>query len=454
MRTKPLILTMACAVLVTAAYLSVRGTFQGETTSPPKIVWRQSEPGTGFMCVFPSNQCIGVLGYDHEKYYAHCVDVTGRIVSSMDVGPLRVPVLTAGASRDESVFCFIAKEKPLVIDMKRRKTYRPALGGMEHAMPTPYERPPDTPALCPCGMHLLVHGRVREAGKVHYASWVVDSRSGKTLRQVLDRPSARDSFRCYVWNNDCTLTWLDESTGLLRDEKKGVVSSACRQLILNLSADGGISLSPDASKVAVYDPATPGRLDVTVYNTANGKKVYRSRRRIGSLESIRGVYWSPDSSKLCVGLSSSRNALWLTDQCYVIMPDGAMKRVCLPGWRFSGFCGDMAWLNDSKNLVFLLSSSDGKQHAMGLVDVDKARCERHFEGASSDSGSASSNVTHISRRAPSRGDDHTTTHRETGVPEGLDRADHPEDVCLYRLRGQRSAWADTERVPVLERLGL
>lgn len=367
MRVKGILLFAACAVLIVAAYILFHSSLPGPNRSFPEIIWRQQKAGTSLVSILPSRACIGVLAYENEKYVMYCLDVTGQLLDRKEVGPENSFFLSAGASRDRPLFCLISKKRPLVVDMEKGRIYRPALEAGRHAIPRPDMMPPNTPALCPCGKNMLVHGRDKKNGKTRWKAWVVDSLSGKTVREIVDRPKGRDSFYCYVWNDDCTLTWLDPDTGLIRNERKGILSDACKDLIFNLPSGMCIKLSPDASTIAIYSRKVSGRLDIAFYDTATGKKRYEVQTTIRKSETIHGVYWSPDSSKLCVGFDGED---LLTGELYIIGQDKMIKKISLRGWQFFGYYGHVAWLQDSKHIVCLLYSHEGERQALALFDVD------------------------------------------------------------------------------------
>lgn len=375
MKSHRALLLAICALLALVAFMTFCGDFLGANRSVPKIIWRQQKTSARFLSILPSTGCIGILGSENKRDYMYCLDDAGRVLATKLLGSQDSFFESAGASRDSWLFCLVTRKDkrfvPLVIDMRKGEVYSPILAGV-HATPMPYVGPPSTSALCPCGKSMLVHGHDTRNGKVRYRSWIVESLSGKLVREVMDRPSGRDSFYYYTWNDDCTLTWLDRRTGIIRNEKKGVLSDACKDVILNLPAGMCIKLSPDAAAIALYNPAVSGMMDVTVYSTTSGEKEWECQRRLQRSEKIAGVYWSPDSSKLCVGLDSSDDPLGLANESYVIGQDATIKKLSLSGWRFFGLYGHIAWLYDSKHVVCLLNDSrNTERQALVLFDVDK-----------------------------------------------------------------------------------
>lgn len=378
MKTRRLLFLLPVVVIAVCAYWwsSLAG------TRHVKVIWRQTKAGTYFEEIMPCKQGIGILASTknecslYPKYSLCLLDPTGRILATREVGPEDAFLLPAGASRDRPLFCLITKKDkrfvPLIVDMQKGRVYHPTLEGGRHATPMPYLLPPNTPALCPSGKCLLLSGHDKKSGKTRHWHLIVDALSGKVIREVADTPKGRDSFYHYVWNDDCTLTWLDEETGLIRNEKKGVLSSACKGLFLNLPSGMRVKLSPDASTLAVFNAKATGKLDVAFYDTMTGKKTYQAHGKIGKSEIVHGVYWSPDSSKVCVGLESSSDSDDIfTRELYVIGQDKAIRKISLRGWQFFGYYGSMVWLQDSKHVACLLFSRKGEHRALALFDVDR-----------------------------------------------------------------------------------
>lgn len=194
----------------------------------------------------------------------------------------------------------------------------------------------------PSGEYLLVYPKQGTTVGERRWAWIVESRTGRRVRDIPISVAASDNVR---WTRSGRLCWLTDN-GALLEESVGGVRRVLR--LPDFSSDVCVHLSHDASLFATFNPDAKGRARVAMYRTADGRLVAARSFDVPPGCSIDVGEWSPDGRYLVLGMNHEFDG---SQEIILMSTSGRVERISRMGWWLDLYT--VSWSPDSRRFALL-----------------------------------------------------------------------------------------------------